>query len=193
MKIPKENKIIANEALKAFGGTTRKVIEYLDKNEKSSIDIQIVINRPYKGITSYSTIGLYNYSIGLFVDNIPLNIEFVGACKSEYIFFPNMISTCVFNIINSNYKCQPGSIFPDVVKMYMPDIEMKHILFVSPFLWEDKLKTLEFIDRKIAWLMIIPISENEYKYAIDKGSNRLEDMFEEQQIDFYDLHRKSIF
>ena len=69
---------------------------------------------------------------------------------------------------------------------------MQHILFIPPFLWEDKLTTLSFNDKKIAWLLVIPISEKELEYAKKHGTDALENLFEEYQIDIFDLKRKSV-
>lgn len=44
--------------------------------------------------------------------------------------------------------------------MDYPNGEMKHVLLVSPFLWYD-LTTLNFSDKKVAWLLAVPISDNE--------------------------------
>lgn len=68
---------------------------------------------------------------------------------------------------------------------------MKHVLFVTPTLWGE-LKSKEFEEKKVVWLMLVPISENEYKFAEEKGSDALEDLFVEKQIDVYDLNRASV-
>lgn len=62
------------------------------------MDILDAIDRPYDGITAYSTIGLSDYSIGYSVDEKPLRIEIVGASDTIYEFFPNILSTCAFSI-----------------------------------------------------------------------------------------------
>ena len=75
--------------------------------------------------------------------------------------------------------------------MYYPNSEMKHMLFVSPFLWED-LKTIDFPNKKVAWLLAVPISGNEYLFAQDKGTDSLEELFGKGKIDIFDLERESI-
>ncbi|MDI6533855.1 suppressor of fused domain protein [Bacillus mycoides] len=39
------------------------------------------------------------------------------------------------------------------------------MFFVPPFLWEDQLKTMDFPDKKVAWLLAVPISKKEYLFA----------------------------
>lgn len=149
-------------------------------------------DRPYDGVTSYSTIGLSGHSIDQTVDNLPLRVEIVGACASGYECFPNILGSCAFNIINTKFTCYPGAIFQNVVKYYIPDSPMKHILFTPPFLWEDKLTTINFDDKKVAWLLAVPISDKEFEYAKKYGTDALENLFEEHQIDIFDLKRKSV-
>lgn len=67
----------------------------------SNVDILSTIDRPYEGVTSYSTIGLSDYSIGYSIDEKPLRVEIVGASATMFELFPNVLSTCAFNIINT--------------------------------------------------------------------------------------------
>lgn len=149
------------------------------------------VNRPYDGVTSYSTIGLSDFSIEYTVDETPLRLEIVGVSATEYEKYPNILATCAFCIINSKYLISHGKVFRDIIKMYYPNSEMKHMLFVSPFLWED-LKTLDFSSKKVAWLLTIPISEKEFLFVQEKGTDSLEKLFEQEEIDIFDLERKSI-
>lgn len=187
----KNNKVIATKLLETIGGNP-KVIEYYDKNNISKTEIFISENRPYEGITSYGTIGLHNYDIDLVLpDNKKLRVEFVGACDSQYEKFPNMLSSCAFNIINSNYSCNPGTVYPNIVKEYYWNFSMEHIMLVSPFLWEN-LSGIELDNKFVTWLMLLPISEKEFQFLKDNGSNALEDLFTKNQIDVYNIERKSI-
>ncbi|WP_433958717.1 suppressor of fused domain protein [Cytobacillus horneckiae] len=190
MSISNDNKLIAKTALFAFGGKPN-VTKFWDENNISNIDMLSSINKPYEGISSYSTIGLSDHSIEYTVDGTPLRIEIVGASANEYELFPNLLATCAFYIINSNFSVSHGQVFQNMIKMYYPDSEMKHILFVSPFLWED-LSTINFPNKKVAWLLAVPISENEYLFAQEKGTCTLEDLFEQKEIDIFDMERKSI-
>lgn len=190
MTITKENKIIARTILGIFGGKPN-VSRYWDDNYDSNIDILAALDRPFDSITSYSTIGLSDYSIGYSVEEKPLRVEIVGASASTFEFFPNILSTCAFNIINNQLPVSPGEIFSDVVKMYYPKSDMEHILFSSPFLWEE-LETIDFPEKKVTWLLAVPISTKEYLYADKEGTEALEDLFEQKNIDIFDLNRNSI-
>jgi len=58
---------------------------------------------------------------------------------------------------------------------------MEHVLFTSPFLWED-LKTLDFPNKKVTWLLALPISEEEFLFAEKEGTEALEDLLEKKDI-----------
>lgn len=190
MSISDENRIIAKSALRTFGGKP-SVSKYWDGNNDSSVDMLSTVNRPFDGITSYSTIGLSDYSIGLIVDETPLRIEIVGASATDYEQFPNILASCAFCIINSKFLVSHGEIFRDIIQVYYPNSDMKHVLFLSPFLWED-LKTLELQNKKVAWLLAVPISQDEYLFAQEKGVDSLEELFEQEDIDIFDLERESV-
>ncbi|CRK84568.1 suppressor of fused domain protein [Neobacillus massiliamazoniensis] len=181
MTVSEENKVIARTALNAFEGKP-KVFKYWDDNNISSVDILSCEDRNFEGILSYATLGLSDFSIGYEGNRIPLRAELVGA--SDFECFPN--------IINSKFECSLGTIFKGVIEMYLPDRHMKHILFLSPFLWENKLKTIKFEKKQVAWLMAIPISEEEKNYADKNGLKALEELFDENQINIFDLERTSV-
>ena len=48
----------------------------------------------------------------------------------------------------------------NVISEYIIDSEMKHVYLMNPFLWNE-FETLEFRELCVAWLLIIPISEQE--------------------------------
>lgn len=190
MPISNENIIIADSALHAFEGDP-SYYRYRDDHDVSIVDMLFAKDTPCEGATSYSTLGLSDHSIDLTVDELPLRVEIVGACATYYEQFPNIMVSCARRIIDSSFSIFHGVVMPDMIEMYYPDIAMKHVLFLSPFLW-DRLRTLEFPTKTVAWLLVIPISENEYRFAQEQGVEQLEDLFEEKQIDILDLERPSI-
>ena len=79
------------------------------------------------------------------------------------------------------------------IPVYQPNIDMKHILLIPPFSLKHDLGIIETENRVITWLMLNPISQNEYAYMQKNGYQKLLDAFVEKNIDIYDLYRKSIF
>ena len=166
--------------------------KFLDKKEESSVVIMKILNRPEEGVCSYSTIGLYEHPIGLKYKEQKLRVEFLLTLDQKETSAANILATSAFHVINSGHKCYPGVIFHDIVGMYRSDTQMKHIMFTSPFLWDEKLKGFQIDDMVIEWLLAVPISENECKYAEEFGSEALEDLFEQHGIDIFTLERVSI-
>jgi hypothetical protein len=102
------------------------------------------------------------------------------------------MATLAFCVINSGWFCAPGVIFPDVVSMYKHSDTMSDIYFAYPFLWEERLRSTMIGDRKVAWLLAIPVSKAETEFAQSHGPDKLEDLFVEKGIDIYDLNRASV-
>lgn len=182
-------KIIAKKELEIIGGKPQ-VFRYWDDNERNNIDILSSSDRPYQGVISYATIGLSECEIGLLKNDKSLRVELLGACDEKEEFFANMLATTAFEVMKKK-KCSYGDIIQNVISDYSTDSEMKHVYLMNPFLWEG-FETLEFRDRSVAWLLLIPISEQEKDYAIENGWEALEDKFEEADIDIFNLNRKSI-
>lgn len=191
MKIIEQRKRIVKYIVDILGGQP-KFSRNWDDDRKSSIDMLCLEDVPEDGVNFYSTIGTAEYSSGYRTEGVPLNVELLGVCDAREVVFINILATCSFCIINSNYKCHPGAIFHHVVDMYLPNIDMKHIMFVPPFIWEGQLETINLDDRKVAWLLGVPISEQECIYAEKNGTDALEDLFEKEQIDIFNIYRKSV-
>lgn len=190
-EISEDNKVIARAALAALGGKPN-IAAYWDEDGRHSVDLLACKDQPQKGVTSYSTIGLSSFPIKRDGVEIDLRVEFVGACSSSVSEFGNIVATAAFCVINSKWSCAPGVIFPDVVGMYNCSRTLKHLLLVSPFLWGNKLEALELSSKSVVWLLLIPISEAELQYAQAEGSSMLEGLFEEHQIDIFNINRSSI-
>jgi len=183
------NKIIAKTAAKMFGGKA-KVTRYWDDEHKSFVDILVCRDAPQVGVNSYATVCLSDTQMYLNGKEYPARLEMVGACGQKTNGFENALATAAFFIINSEWCCYPGAIFPDVLRMYALSSTMQHFLFTTPYLWEN-LKTLDLPDKKVAWLLAVPISDAERQYADEHGAEKLENVFVEIQIDIFNINRIS--
>lgn len=189
--ITKDNKTIAMAVAKVFGGEPN-VQRFWDDGDKNCVDILKCIDKPEEGVTSYATIGLSDAPLYKEGSEYPVRLELVGACGSRFEGFDNAIATAAFCIINSKWFCYPGAIFNDVLSMYKMSPSMRHFFFVPPFLWEESLKTMTISKKSVAWLLAVPISDEERAYAEERGADALENLFEEKQIDIFDLERQSV-
>jgi hypothetical protein len=111
-------------------------------------------------------------------------------CK-VYDKIPNILSTCAFYVSKDKWNCQPGSVFMRMVNFYYKK-EMQHIMFVEPFLWADKLVPLKLESKTVHWLLAVPISESEMQYKIANGFDKLQNLFIDNNVNIFDLDRKSV-
>lgn len=193
MAISDENRQIGKKLASALaGGAKPQVNRYWDEADNAFVDLMACENQPNEGVTSYGTIGLSDHPLVQDDREFPVRLELVGAAASGYEIFPNILTTAAFYVINEKWFCCPGAILRNVVDMYEPSLAMKHLMFVSPFLWEDELRKTDFGAKSVAWLLAVPISESEREFAEQNSPEALEDLFEQHQIDVFDLSRKSI-
>jgi hypothetical protein len=190
MDVSMENKMIAKIARDAFGGVPN-VYRYWNSDNSKYIDILSCQDTPHNGIISFSTIGLSQYDQEIVSNSKPLRVEIVGASSKETECFPNIVAYCAFTLCNRQQKLFPGAILQNVIQNYLTDVGMKHILLVPPFLWDEKLKTIDLNDKYIAWLLTVPISDEECRFAMHNSSDELESVFEKKSIDVFDINRKS--
>jgi hypothetical protein len=69
---------------------------------------------------------------------------------------------------------------------------MKHVLFTEPFPDTPVEKSLQLPDRLVTWLMMVPIADSEYEFAKSNGWEALGQIFEDHDIDIWDLERKPL-
>ncbi|KPH14074.1 suppressor of fused domain protein [Chryseobacterium sp. ERMR1:04] len=175
-------------------GINKMIDRHYDKEKKQIIDIFTCDDPLYPKIKICGTIGVSDYPNKIEMNDnsfkdIPIELLIGG--YTEFNMLANILSTSGFYIINKGWECQPGSVFMRIVEMYCETSEMKHIMFVSPFLWEDKLEPLQLEKKTVHWLLCIPISDKELEYKMENGASALEDMFQEKDIDIFDINRKS--
>ena len=84
-----------------------------------------------------------------------------------------------------------GFITPSVPFAERWFIDMKHIYFASPFLWEG-LQGHELNNHAVAWLLVIPISDAEFDYLRYNGDEAFEELLEQSEVDFSDIYRNSV-
>ncbi|WP_336703638.1 suppressor of fused domain protein [Chryseobacterium indologenes] len=188
-----ENKNLANYITNIVG--INKIIDrHYDKEKKNFIDIFTCDDPLYPRIKICGTIGISDHPNKIEMNNnsfkdIPIEL-LIGGYR-EFKMLSNILSTAGF-YINNGWECQSGSVFMRIVEMYFETSEMKHIMFTSPFLWEDKLQPLKLETKTVYWLLCIPISDKELEYKMENGTSALEDIFQEKDIDIFDINRKSV-
>lgn len=186
-----ENKGVARHAASTFGGKPR-VSEYLHDSEPIAIDVLICDERPSPGVTSYSTIGLSAYELYRPDGRAAAcRLELCGACGSETGEFANIIAAAAFRIMRTGELFIPGSVMTDYVGEFVKSTSVPHLYVAEPYLWDALSPTLDLGTRRVDWLMLVPISDHELQYLRAEGAESLETILGEQQINIFDLKRKS--
>jgi len=165
-----------------------QVFRHWDEEEANFIGVASCSDSPVEGVTAVGTLGLSDHHLGMGT----VRVELIGAFPSTCSFAPNIAATCAFNAFKDGISTRPDAIHPRVVEVYDPDAKLPHILMVDPFLWDDGPKTLASDNLQIAWLMMVPITEGERQFASERSVAALTDLFEREQIDIFDLARRSV-
>lgn len=189
MTAPADHKRLAIYLAGALGGSPN-VETFWDKPRRSSIDILSAADIPQRGLTSYATIGLCDFTTGLMSDGLPLRAELVMTLRSEDADAPAMLSTCAMDVINDQFVIRLGAIFQKVIELYRPELAMKDLFLVEPFIWplEDQM----FADKKVSWLSAVPISAAERNLARERGPDALDALLEAREAKVFDLERQSV-
>lgn len=102
----------------------------------------------------------------------------------------NLVASCVFDVRKNGSRVMYGSFIEDIVRQYDISKTLKHVAFVSPFLWAD-LNKIEIDHTPVYFLLMLPISDAEMSFLKEKGIDALEKQFGEKQIDIFDINRSS--
>jgi len=185
-------KFIHDTIVKGFDCTPR-IFFVFDESENNKIDVAKIENVPSERFFVCSTIGLSEHVNWKGQADSGVRLEFFGVMSSEYEDFINLVGTCAFFVMKDKWFVCPDMIFPNVFDLTDLKTDMQHIMFVSPIDFPEQFASITYDDQTIAWLQMIPISDQEYSYAIDHGVDRLKEELEKKLIEPHDLDRKCVF
>jgi hypothetical protein len=189
-----ENKRLAKVMRNILACTPNiKVVNHLNPEESLGVDILYCPESPWEGFTTYATIGLSDYPMYNYgeEEEFHVRLEILGVCNSDIDWFPNILATCGFYLIQEGWLFSPGFVLKNIAPVYDPDIQFKHIYFSEPFVWEE-LHPLQLETKKVAWLLCILISDAECHYREQNGSDKLETLLDSNDVHVFDLARKSV-
>ncbi len=166
-------------------GINSTVFSFGDDGNKLKIYILTTTDPIDNNVIYFSTLSLTE--LGPYHNNS----EIIITGYQKYEELANVLTTAAFFIIKEEWKSQTGVVFETLVEQYYPDKNVKHLLFVEPYLWEDKLQDLSIGERRINFLLAIPITQAELEYKKTYGHDALENLLEEKNIDIFDIDRKS--
>ena len=190
MSVSDEAQQIARVLADTFrvGPTTQpEMRRYGDAGDKGTVDLLCCADSPMEGVTAYGTVRLSDHALS---NAGGLRVEIVGAFPTALPAFAKVMAACAFNVINDGAPLRPGMIHGHA----MGDLSttLRHVMFVQPFLWgDDRPETLTLSDRTVTWLMAVPITEAERIYAVENGSNALEQLLERENVNVLHPNRPS--
>lgn len=185
-------KQVAFKVADAFGGTSPSDVKRLyAPGGRDFSDVFRFDDYPVPGVSSYSTVGLSSHPLMDGSREFPGRVEFCGAARSSVSKFANILATAAFDVMDGEFVF-PDRIFRDVVSMYVPDSEMKHLVFMTPYLWGSNLRQFDADGRTVAWLQAVPISDGELEYARRHQVRGLLDLMEEREVDVTDFDRAPV-
>jgi len=187
MSISDRGKLAAPELMRTWGPKP-EVFRHWDEDKRNFVDVATCRNSPVEGVTAAGTLGLSDHKLGL----RGVRVELIGAFPREFADGANVLATCAFNAFKDSYPVHPGAIHLGVLSLYRSSPPLPHVLLVDPFLWDDGPHTLNLEGIALAWLMAVPVSESERRFAEERGADALTSRFEDQSMDILDLYRPAV-
>ncbi len=182
---------IAEYVAAFFGGSARGIVDK-DTNTGTEVLILRSDNCPMEGVSSYSTVGLSDKTVEIDGKIFDFGVEICGASQTCFDSFVKLLGDIALNVKEGIWIAAEHTVFPDLIQKYYPHSEMKHVLMVTPGMWDEDFGDYTFDHKRVIWLMMVPISTAEFEYTLANGVYPLEDLFVDQQIDVFDLERRSV-
>ncbi len=183
-----DNKKIAQYAWEFIGGTS-EIFSYHNDDKTVSVDVMTCADENFS-ITTMSTIGLSNVDIGKEIEGKPLRVELLMLGNAHEETFENILASVAFRIKENQY-CDFGLIIENVIESYDGDATVNHVLLMQPVFWE-KYSPFELDGNIIAWLLAIPVSEDERNYIEKNGIDKFDELLGRSHVDLIDLRRGNV-
>src|SRR5690606_505936 len=193
--LPSQDNVQLAHAVAAAIGIDPQVYAYYDDNRENSLHILNCIDPMDPKSKIYCTIGLSDYPNEIEMNkgvlkNIPIELMIAGNESSDK--WANILSTAGFFVTKNKWNCQPGTVFKNMIDMCHKGTRLKHLLFVEPVMLQEKLEQMTLANKKVHFLLLIPISDAECKYREKHGFDALESIFMEKELDIPNLNRLSV-
>lgn len=180
---------VARAAAEAFGGTASLAL-HEDADQTGALGVVTAPDSPEPGMTSCATVGLMAHDMGLTAEGASLRVELLTAGRSDDDRLAEMLVSIALAQARCRVACGHGKVVPDLVPAAYSQHDLRHVLFTVPFLW-DGPELVRLDDVLVAWLLVVPISDDERDYATRHGVDALEERFGEREVNVFDRTRRS--
>lgn len=195
MKTPPspQRKAVAKHVLNMFKGKP-EVHAYYDEAETRSISVITTLDTIEDGIKSVGTIGLSEARLlGKDGNEFLTRVELCSAVPKHFDLWENVVVSAAFFIEQRKFPILPGAVLEDVVREFYPELNMPHLYFSVPFLWNDgHFEEFMFGSMRINWLQCFSIHEAEKDFIASRGFESFEDILSQQEVDIFDMRRPPI-
>ena len=188
MREPTKFERAVGRHVRARLGSDTRVVRFGDDSRTDDVFIVSGLDCPTSGVTSYGTAGFS--TTPQLNDNREVFVEILGASRSSTSDFDNLVASCVFDCRRNRSPVVYGSVIHGIIDQYAISKTLRHVTFVSPFLWRE-FEPLNIDQKDVHWLLMLPIADAEATFLTTYGIAALESVFESRQIDIFDPSRTS--
>ncbi len=169
-------------------GDEMKVTRYWDETEEHHIDLFTA--RKTEGILA-ATVGVMDVNQSN-NPNTPVHTEILMDIRGQNEIINNILSTVGLYMIKNQWKAAPGIVFENMVEMYVPEVNVKHIVFIVPFQWKSGMGKVPAGNRTIYPLLAVSITDNEKNYIQSNGIDALGNLWAVNGCDVLNLERLGV-
>jgi hypothetical protein len=148
---------------------------------------------PMEGATTFASVGFSSVPQRVGGRDVP--VELIGACAASVESFAEVVASCVVTRMVTGANFVYGTVIEDLRTLRAASSTLRHVALVAPFLWDSfggGLAKDRVGGTDIYWLMVLPISDAERDFLRGNGIDALETLFEEAEIDVFDINRPSV-
>lgn len=180
------------KTLSAEFGAEPRVDRFSSLEGEHSMDILTVKDRLNNEVSYSFTIGLSDATLYYKNEPVSFALELAAAAYRDVAeFVPNTLAKAALRIAHNRWECQPGTVFKDLGGENAVPNGMRHLYFIRPLLWKDRLEKIQHPEKRTAWLICMPISDAELNYLLQHGATALESIFQKENVDLFNWTRTS--
>lgn len=174
-----------------LGGTESAAYAYYDDDERHVVAVVEASGTPTPTLSSYATASLHATPNSLDGRDIRVELAFVVDGRSTSVA-ANILATAAFCVMKDGWLAAPGVVFPNAVRMYIPETTVPHLMWTTPFDFPAMSRlAVPALTEPVHGLQGVPLSDQEYDLLERRGLGVLEERLEASDAPHFDLYRAS--
>lgn len=177
----------------ALGGDMQGAFSLQKGKPEYKLDVFFAKGSPKQGFITACTLGLINRTTGFDYENKKIRSEILMSSHDNTDYTGRILTSIGLKLLESGVQYGYGTVICDVMELYYPLSDMKHVVFVTPPpSFGGRFVHTECNGEIIAFLYAMVISDKEKEYMNKNGIPALMQVLGENNADFYDLDRISV-